>query len=199
MVFSLEFHRVDEDEVSLGYMLHALRGENPVLSAKSSLRQRKLSFGEELERSFRSRYKKTLGIATVVEDLPDYENRVRLDPDSRDSFGNLGVKIDYQLSINSKRLLAHGVKSAKKVLSSAGATRTSGYAPLTDTGWHTLGTARMGEDPNDSIVDESGKIHGVDNVFVIDSSIFPSSSCVNPANTVQAVALYLSQRLADVA
>lgn len=199
MVFSLEFHRVQEAEVSLGYMLHALRGENPVLSAKSSVRQRKLSFGEELEGSFTSRYKKTLGIAAVVEDLPDYENKVQLDPNSLDTFGNLGVKIEYQLSLNSKRLLAHGVKSAKEILTTAGASRTSGYAPLSDTGWHTMGTARMGENPNDSVVNESGRIHGVENVFVVDSSIFPSSSCVNPANTVQAVALYLSQRLADVA
>ena len=199
VVFSLEFHRVGEADVSLGYMLQALRGENPVSSAKSSLRQRKLLFGNKLEGSFASRYRKTLGITAVVEDLPEPENRVQIDHTSVDAFGNPGVKVVYRLSSNSKRLLAHGVKSAKSVLAAAGAFRTNGYAPISDSGWHTMGTARMGENPEDSVVDQFGRIHGVDNVFVVDSSIFPTSSCVNPANTIQAMALLLSQKVADVA
>lgn len=197
MVFSLEFHRVDQPGYSMGYMLHALRGENPVSSAQVSLRRRKLKFGNDLESSFSSSHRKTLGIAAVVEDLPEPQNRVQINPTSLDFFGIPGVRVEYRLSSNSKKLLAHGVKSAKHVLNVAGATQVSGFAPVVDSGWHTMGTARMGENPADSVVNETGKIHGTDNVYVVDSSVFPSSSCVNPANTVQAVSLYLSQGIAE--
>lgn len=198
MVFSLEYHRIPDQSLALGYMLQVLRGENPILSAKASLRQRKLTFGENLPRTFLARYRKTLGITAVIEDLPEPSNRVQIDRASSDAFGNPGVKVKYRLSANSKKLLTHGLRSAKSVLTAAGAGEANGFAPVSDTGWHTMGTARMGIDPKHSVVDEFGKIHGVDNVYVVDSSIFPSSSSVNPANTVQAVALYLAEKIAKI-
>lgn len=198
MVFSLEHHRIQDESLDLGYMLQVLRGENPVLSAETSLRRRKLSFGEDLRRTFLARYRKTLGVTAVIEDLPKPSNRVRIHRESSDAFGIPGVRVDYRLSKNSKKLLAHGLRSAKSLLTAAGARETSGFAPVSDTGWHTTGTARMGANPAESVVDEFGKIHGVDNVYVVDSSTFPSSSCVNPANTVQAVALFLAEKIGQI-
>lgn len=198
MVFSLEFHRIPDKGLDLGYMLHVLRGENPILSAKASLRQRKLTFGENLPLTFLARYKKTLGMTAVIEDLPEPSNRVQIDRASSDLFGNPGVTVRYRLSANSKKLLSHGLRSAKSVLTAAGAREVNGFAPVSDTGWHTMGTARMGMNSKDSVVDDCGRIHGVDNVYIVDSSIFPSSSSVNPANTVQAVALYLAEKIAKI-
>ena len=40
-----------------------------------------------------------------------------------------------------------------------------------------------------------GKSHDFDNLFIVDASIFPTSSSVNPASTIQAVALYISSRI----
>ena len=52
----------------------------------------------------------------------------------------------------------------------------------------------MGEDPQQSVVSRDCKAHDVDNLWIVDSSVFPSSAAVNPALTIAANAL----RVADV-
>lgn len=54
---------------------------------------------------------------------------------------------------------------------------------------HQCGTARMGLDPATSVVDPNCKSHDVDNLWIVDASVFPSSAAVNPALTIAAVAL----------
>jgi choline dehydrogenase-like flavoprotein len=60
---------------------------------------------------------------------------------------------------------------------------------------HPMGTARLGPDPSASVVDPDGRIHDVDNVYVMDAALFPSSLGVNPQMTVMAMALHLSEQL----
>ena len=52
-----------------------------------------------------------------------------------------------------------------------------------------MGTARMGENPLDSVVDKWGQAHDVDNLFIIDGSVFVTGAAVNPTPTIQALAL----------
>jgi choline dehydrogenase-like flavoprotein len=67
-------------------------------------------------------------------------------------------------------------------------------APLT--GWHLLGTARMGRDPGTSVVDGNGRCHAVPNLVVADGSLFPTVGAVNPGSTIGALALKLAENLA---
>ena len=60
-----------------------------------------------------------------------------------------------------------------------------------------MGTCRMGVDPSKSVVDAAGACHGVENLFIADSSVFTTGSCVNPTNTIQAVALHIGQQIVD--
>jgi choline dehydrogenase-like flavoprotein len=92
-------------------------------------------------------------------------------------------------------MMIHGMSRARELMSEAGALRSYAHGPVRNTGWHLLGTARMGNDPKNSVVNAHGQVHDVDNLFVVDSSVFVTSSCVNPANTIQAVALLLSDRI----
>ena len=55
-----------------------------------------------------------------------------------------------------------------------------------------MGTARMGTDPEKSVVNEWGRSHDVKNLFIIDGSIFVTSAAVNPTTTIQALALYIA-------
>lgn len=57
---------------------------------------------------------------------------------------------------------------------------------------HCCGTCRMGESPGTSVVDRTGKVHGAENVFVADASIFPSSGASNPSMTVAACGLKIA-------
>ncbi len=54
---------------------------------------------------------------------------------------------------------------------------------------HQCGTARMGEDPATSVVDPLCRCHDVENLWIVDASVFPSSAAVNPALTIAATAL----------
>ena len=75
-------------------------------------------------------------------------------------------------------------------------------SPIPWGGWHLLGTARMGTDPDRSVVNEWGRAHDVKNLFIVDGSIFVTSGGVNPTSTIQALALYIAdsikQRLATL-
>ena len=92
-------------------------------------------------------------------------------------------------------MLEHCVARAKEVLGAAGATRFRSQAPLPPAGWHLMGTARMGRNPERSVVNEWGRSHDVRNLFIVDGSIFVTSAGVNPTNTIQALALYIADSI----
>jgi choline dehydrogenase-like flavoprotein len=60
-----------------------------------------------------------------------------------------------------------------------------------------MGTARMGGHPSDSVVDPWGKVWDVPGLWVLDASILPSSTHVNPQITIMAMAARGAARLAD--
>jgi choline dehydrogenase-like flavoprotein len=62
---------------------------------------------------------------------------------------------------------------------------------------HQNGTARFGADPTSSVLDVNCKMHDLDNVYVVDSSFFPSCSAVNPTLTIIANSLRVSDHLAS--
>jgi choline dehydrogenase-like flavoprotein len=66
----------------------------------------------------------------------------------------------------------------------------SGLAP-----GHYMGTCRMGDDPRSSVADRDLKIHGMQNLYVVGSSVFPSSGAGWPTLTVAALALRLAEHL----
>ena len=58
-----------------------------------------------------------------------------------------------------------------------------------------MGTAKMGNDPKTSVVDSNCKTHDVDNLYIIDGSVFTTSAAVNPTPTIQAVALRAADKI----
>lgn len=64
-------------------------------------------------------------------------------------------------------------------------------------GGHHTGTARMGTDERTSVVDADCKVHGVDNLFIASSAVFPTTSQANPTLTIVAMALRLAQHVAS--
>ncbi len=66
---------------------------------------------------------------------------------------------------------------------------------MRDCGWHLLGTTRLGDSPETSVVDPWGKTHDVSNLYVMDGSVFVTSSGMNPTATITALALRAVERL----
>lgn len=60
---------------------------------------------------------------------------------------------------------------------------------------HQMGTARMHPNPNEGVVDLNGKVHGLENVYITDSSVFPRCSGVNPMITIQAMSHFLASKI----
>jgi choline dehydrogenase-like flavoprotein len=128
----------------------------------------------------------------IAEDLPDAANAVTLDPARTDSDGLAIPQVTYRNSENTKRLLAYHVARAREVAEAAGALATHSPGIIRGTGWHLLGTARMGEDPATSVVNQWGRCHDVPNLYVVDGSTFVTVR-LNPTATICAVALRSAQ------
>ncbi|HEV2447952.1 MAG TPA: GMC family oxidoreductase, partial [Candidatus Sulfopaludibacter sp.] len=65
-------------------------------------------------------------------------------------------------------------------------------------GYHQVGTARMGEDPRTSVVDADLKVHGLSNLYVASSAVFPTTGQANSTLLAVAFAVRLAHRLADL-
>ena len=190
-MLSQEFYETNPDHDFIrGYELQILSyGNAPLTAALGGLMGQKVAWGEDHHDEFKQRFGHSVGIAIMSEDLPEEHNMVTLDSEMADSDGIPAPKINYTVSENTAKMLEHGVARATEIMEAAGATKVFSSTLRRNAGWHLLGTARMGEDPETSVVDRWGRTHDVSNLFIIDGSIFTTSACVNPTPTIQALAL----------
>ena len=190
-MLSQEFYETDTSRGFVrGYDLQVLAlGGSPLAAALGGLLGEKVPWGRDHHQVFDERFGHSLGITVMTEDLPEEHNRVTLDPDLTDTNGIPAAKVQYTVSENTDRMLDHGVERAKEALEAAGAKQLMWSRLRRNAGWHLLGTARMGDDPANSVVDRWGRTHDVPNLFIIDGSIFTTGACINPTPTIQALAL----------
>lgn len=192
-IFSHEFYEtVNSLKHKRGYTMHVLRGAGPLETAFSARKFKKLSFGKKFHKNFLDQYGHSIPLAIICEDFPEEHNRVELDPNNKDSSGMPGVKINYTLSENSKKMLSHGLSRGREIMKEAGAKSIMAFGPVKHTGWHLMGTAKMGKSSRISVVNEFGQTHDIKNLVIVDSSIFVTSAGVNPMSTIQALALKIT-------
>lgn len=200
-IWSHEFYESDPArDFVRGYMLQLVRGVGPVLTGLGAYGVPQ-TWGEAHHRRFLEVFNHTATMAVVGEDLPEPENRITLDTGNTDSDGNPAPRIHYRLQDNARRMLDHGLARSRELMSAAGAREMHEIELLVDGGFHLMGTARMGTDPNTSVCDRWGRSHDVDNLYVIDGSLFTTAAAVNPTITIQALALrtadHIARRKAD--
>ena len=152
-------------------------------------------WGDRFHATVRERMERSALWGIFSEDLPDENNRVLLSPDVRDERGLAAPKLVYRYSDETDRLLRWHEARAAESLEAAGARQIYVAPRNRDTGWHLLGTARMGDDPVTSVVDGDGRCHDVANLYLFGGSTFPSSSGMNPTATIAALALRNTERL----
>jgi choline dehydrogenase-like flavoprotein len=100
------------------------------------------------------------------------------------------------MSEHSQKCIDFGLARIEDILREAGAEHLVTVSPAPVTGWHLLGTARMGKDRTDSVTDGKGRCHDVPNLIVADGSLFPTVGAVNPGSTIGALALKIADHLA---
>jgi choline dehydrogenase-like flavoprotein len=129
------------------------------------------------------------------EQTPNPSSRVSLS-DRKDDFGQRRLKVDWQCTefdmqsmLKTTQLIVQSLLDAKV----ANANIPTDLNPTMALGGHHIGTTRMSVSSRYGVVDENCKVHGVSNLFIASSSVFPTSSHANPTLTIIAIAI----RLAD--
>jgi choline dehydrogenase-like flavoprotein len=195
-LMSQEFYETDRSRGFVrGYSFEILRGRGAVQTALAAMSVNRLPWGEGHHEAYDETFDRTAGMVVICEDLPETRNAVTLDPELTDGNGIPSPRIEYRLSENSLRMLDHAVARGREVLEAAGAKDTVANSPLEPAGWHLMGTARMGRDPETSVVNEWGRSHDVRNLFVTDGSVFVTAGAVNPTNSIQAISLHVADRI----
>lgn len=192
-IYSHEFYETDRRRGFVrGVQLQVTR-ENPLLTQSTYAEPR---WGRAGQQQLRAEFRHSFRIMAMSEDLPERHNRVTI-TDQLEADGLPGVRLEYTIADNTQRMLTYGLDRAEEVLRAAGVARLvrTDYAPLT--GWHLLGTARMGSDPHTSVTDSRGRCHTTPNVIIADGSLFPTVGAVNPGSTIGALALKLADDLAS--
>lgn len=160
-------------------------------------------FGPELKRFMRA-YRHLACALTLVHDEAEPDNRIRLERGK--------PVLDYRLSRASKDALVHAQRTVGRIYFAAGAEEyvspVSHRFSMTSEGEidraidrdallsgrvvvssaHPMGGCRMGADPETSVTDAWGRVHGHPSLVVADASLFPTSSKVNPYLTIMALA-----------
>jgi len=141
-----------------------------------------------------------------AEAAPDPDSRVKLG-DRLDALGMPEIALDWRLSELDKRSLLAGHQAVAEELGRTGLGRLQiaewltadddRWSPSLEGGDHHIGTTRMSLDPGQGVVDPSSRVHGIANLYVAGSSVFPTSGSANPTLTIVALALRLAEHLKE--
>ncbi|MFT4517690.1 MAG: choline dehydrogenase-like flavoprotein [Halioglobus sp.] len=132
-------------------------------------------------------------LASTMEDAPSENNRLTLS-DEPDALGRSKIQLSYTISDGEHRRIETLRNKMKKVLSPYRYLLLK-QADNNQRIAHICGTCRFGEDPQQSVCDGNNKMHGLDNLYIADSSVFPTSGGINPSLTIAALSLRLAQHL----
>ncbi len=143
-----------------------------------------------------------------MEQAPNPDSRVRLGG-TRDALGMRQVVLDWRTTDQDVVSLRRTLEILAEELGATGQGRLRIADWIADPearfrdaeihgGQHHMGTTRMGDDPAHSVVDRDAKLHGIANLFLAGSGLFPTVGWANPTLTIVALALRLADRLAQI-
>ncbi|NOX49848.1 MAG: hypothetical protein GXP16_04835 [Gammaproteobacteria bacterium] len=129
-----------------------------------------------------------VGLFSPSEDLPVLTNKIDLDPDTKDRFGIPVPRLTHTRHDNDLKLRNHMDRQMITIAKAAGAEKIWALDASEARGesTHIMGTCRMGNDPATSVLNKWNQTHEVENLWVVDSSFFPTSGGYNPTLTILA-------------
>jgi choline dehydrogenase-like flavoprotein len=130
-----------------------------------------------------------MGLGGFGECLPYHTNYVEIDKEKLDAWGIPTLKIHCAWGENEHKMSKDIAIQAAEMLAAAGAREIGVYQDISTPGLgiHEMGTARMGRDPQTSVLNEHNQVHDVKNVFMSDGACMTSAACVNPSLTYMAL------------
>ena len=155
-------------------------GASPIGNAGGQI----AGIGRDFKESHKSPGPWRISIGAFGEQLPNPNNRVTLHPNKTDKWGNPQALFDVSYGENEHTMLEEARKDAVAMLEAAGCSDiNSNPVNLTVPGnrIHEMGSARMGDDPSNSVLNRWCQAHDVPNLFVTDGSFMTSAACQNPS------------------
>ena len=148
-----------------------------------------LGYGSDFKRSITKPGEWSIGMQAFGEILPYHENKMYLDQDDKDSWGLPKVVFDAEIKENELNMRKDMMQQAIEMFEAAGAKEIVPYDKkyIFGNGIHEMGTARMGNNPKNSVLNKHNQIHAVKNVYVTDGSCMTSSGNANPSLTYMAL------------
>ena len=171
--------------------------------ASLSLGNMEDGYGLPLKEDARRYYGAPLSYTVRGEMIPNADSFCELDPDVKDKYGMPVLRFHWKWTQHELRQIAHGIKTAKEMIARLGGTvltpdRTPEEA-IEGGGViiHELGTTRMGDKASNSVVDGFGKAWDVENLVIVDGSVFTSNAHKNPTLTIMALAWRSTAKLVE--
>ena len=155
-------------------------GASPIGNAGGQI----AGIGRNFKEAHRSPGPWRISIGAFGEQLPNPNNRVTLHPNKTDKWGNPIALFNVSYGENEHVMLEEARKDAVAMLEAAGCTNiNSNPVNLTVPGnrIHEMGSARMGNDPSDSVLNKWCQTHDVPNLFITDGAFMTSAACQNPS------------------
>ncbi|MFZ1703373.1 MAG: GMC family oxidoreductase [Saprospiraceae bacterium] len=145
-------------------------------------------FGESLKEMLGKPGMWNMDLMGFGECLPYHENKISLNTQIKDILGLPTLNIDAEWKTNEHNMRKDMMTEAAEMLEASGLknVETYDYGCNPGLGIHEMGTARMGKDPNTSVLNEWNQVHAAKNIFVTDGSFMTSSACQNPSLTYMA-------------
>lgn len=156
-----------------------------------------LGFGEDFKKQLTSLGPWSVSMGGFGEWLPYKDNMMFLSPDIKDKWGLPQIVVDAGYTSNELNMRKDMQTDAAEMLEAMGAKNVTsrGSEPALGLGIHEMGTARMGTDRKNSVLNKHNQVWAAPNVFVTDGAAMTSANCVNPSLTYMA----LTARAADYA
>ena len=155
-------------------------------------------WGLAAKRFMREGYRRTICVQGPVQEIPSPDCRVTVDPRVRDRRGIPVARLSGVVHLETLRTAEFMRHRAEEWLRASCAVKIWSQPPVPrlSAGQHQAGTCRMGHDPRTSVTDLWGRVHGHENLFVIDGSLHVTNGGFNPVLTIMALAFRGGEHIA---
>jgi choline dehydrogenase-like flavoprotein len=155
-------------------------------------------WGDALRETLRASYGNHVAMGALAGQRPRKANRVTLDPSVTDDHGNPVPKVHWSLDDWERRTLRAANDRQRAIHDELGTDVRWRVGPEnTGPAFHHMGTTRMGDDPDESVVDRHCRTHDLGNLSVASSSVFVTAGALNPTLTIAALALKTASHVAE--
>jgi choline dehydrogenase-like flavoprotein len=157
-------------------------------------------WGKEFKKLVAKNFVRTVTCYGHTTSLPVPTNSISLDPTVKDAWGVPAIRMTYKDHPQDLKLYQYFADRGEELLKASGAMQTWKSKPESQQfSVHLLGTCRMGNDPETSVVDKYNRAHDVRNVFIVDGSSLVTSGRGQPTMTIQALAFRAGDNIAQFA